>query len=58
MLTDLCVLTSSRTRRIARQVGEIACILHSYKDTLDDMRHGVAITEDRLSRVVGLRRVD
>ncbi|KAG8629975.1 hypothetical protein KVT40_001594 [Elsinoe batatas] len=47
-----------QTRRIARQVGEIACMLHSYKDLLDDMRHGVAVTEGRMSRVVGLRRVD
>ncbi|PNS21608.1 hypothetical protein CAC42_967 [Sphaceloma murrayae] len=47
-----------QTRRIARQVGEIACMLHQYKNTLEDLRHGVAITEDRMSRVVGLRRIN
>ncbi|KAF2155279.1 hypothetical protein K461DRAFT_110933 [Myriangium duriaei CBS 260.36] len=47
-----------QTRRIARQVGEIACLLHSYKETLDEMRHGVAVTEGRMARVVGVRRVD
>ncbi|GAM83122.1 hypothetical protein ANO11243_011080 [Dothideomycetidae sp. 11243] len=47
-----------QTRRIARQVGEIACVLHGYRASIDEVRHGVAVAEDRLSRVVGLRRID
>lgn len=47
-----------QTRRIARQVGEIASVLHDYKDVFAEMRHGIAETEGRLNRVVGVRRVD
>lgn len=47
-----------QTRRIARQVGEIASVLHDYKDVFAEMRHGIHETEARLSRVVGVRRVE
>lgn len=47
-----------QTRRIATQVAEIACMLHSYKQTMDDVRKSAIATEDRMSRVVGMRRVD
>lgn len=47
-----------QTRRIARQVGEMACILHAYRHTLDDMRHGVAVTESKMNNIVGIRRID
>ena len=47
-----------QTRRIARQVGEIAVVMHEYGDVIEEMRHSIAMTESRLNRVVGIRRVD
>lgn len=57
-LVIVTAVTRLQTRRIARQVGEIACTLQSFSSTLDDMRHAVTVTENRMSRVVGVRRVD
>jgi len=47
-----------QTRRIARQVGEVAVVLHEYGDVIEEMRHSISITENRMNRVVGIRRVD
>ena len=54
----LASLARVQTRRIARQVGEIAVVLHEYGDVFAEMRHNISLTESRMNRVVGLRRVD
>jgi len=54
----LASLARVQTRRIARQVGEIAVVLHEYGDVFAEMRHNISLTESRMNRVVGIRRVD
>lgn len=51
-------LTRIQTRRIARQVGETAVALHDYGRVFEGMRESVEGVEGRLSRVVGIRRVE
>jgi len=54
----LAALSRAQTRRIARQVGEIAVSLHDYGTILLDMQTNIAAIEGRMNRVVGVRRVD
>ena len=54
----LQALSRLQTRRIARQVGEIATVMHDYSANFEEIRHNVAITVDKMNRVVGLRRVE
>lgn len=47
-----------QTRRTARQIGEISVALHEYGDTIDDLDEGILEIEARLSKVIGIRRVN
>lgn len=51
-------LARLQTRRTARQVGGIAMVLHQYGGSLQDVDESINRIEDRLHRVVGVRRVE
>lgn len=51
-------LSRVQTRRIARQVGEIAVSLHDYSVMIDDIRQDLEDLTGRLDRIVGLRRIE
>lgn len=51
-------LARLQTRRIARQVGGMAMVLHQYGGSLQEVDESINRIEDRLHRVVGVRRVE
>ena len=56
MLTD--ALSRVQIRRIARQVGGLAVLVHEYGCGTMELNDTVRRIDERLSRVVGVRRVD
>jgi hypothetical protein len=51
-------LSRMQTRRTARQVGGIALMMNDFAGTISRLDQSVAEIEDRVHRVVGVRRVD
>ncbi|KAH7138614.1 hypothetical protein B0J11DRAFT_610129 [Dendryphion nanum] len=51
-------LSRVETRRIAHETTEVLMAISDIGRDLEDMREGMAMLEGRLSRVVGVRRVD
>ncbi|KAK5121197.1 hypothetical protein LTR85_005681 [Meristemomyces frigidus] len=51
-------LSRVQTRRIARQIGAIAVVVHEYGSSSMDMEEMVRRIDERMSRFVGVRRVD
>lgn len=51
-------LSRMQTRRTARQVGGIALMMNDFAGTLSKLDESVAGIEDRVHRVVGVRRVE
>ncbi|KAK4543960.1 hypothetical protein LTR36_004734 [Oleoguttula mirabilis] len=51
-------LSRVQTRRIARQVGAIAVVVHEYGSSSMDMEEMVRRIDERMSRFVGVRRVE
>ncbi|KAF2719601.1 hypothetical protein K431DRAFT_286561 [Polychaeton citri CBS 116435] len=51
-------LSKVQTRRIAQQVGGIALLMHEHGNVTLDMEDRIRRIDDRVSRVVGIRRVD
>jgi len=51
-------LARLQTRKIARQVSGIAMVLHQYGGSLQEVDESINRIEDRLHRVVGVRRVE
>jgi hypothetical protein len=51
-------LSRMQTRRTARQVGGIALMMNDFAGTMSRLDQSVAEIEDRVHRVVGVRRVD
>lgn len=51
-------LSRMQTRRTARQVGGIALMMNDFAGTISRLDESVGGVEDRLHRVVGVRRVD
>jgi hypothetical protein len=47
-----------QTRRTARQVGGIALMMNDFAGTISRLDQSVAEIEDRIHRVVGVRRVE
>ncbi|KAF2493958.1 hypothetical protein BU16DRAFT_60559 [Lophium mytilinum] len=58
VVTLLASLSRVETRRIAKEVGDVAMIVRELARDLADMQDSVYGLEQRLSRVVGIRRVD
>ena len=54
----LDTLTRVQTRRIARQVAGISFLVHEYGSSTLEMRDSVRRIDERMSRFVGVRRVD
>ena len=51
-------LSRVQTRRIARQVGGIAVMMHENGNALFEAEDRIARIDDRMSRFVGVRRVE
>jgi hypothetical protein len=52
------VLSRVEVRRTAHEVGEVLSMVCNIGRDLEDMQQGMHALEGRLSRVVGVRRVD
>ncbi|TKA56770.1 hypothetical protein B0A55_12379 [Friedmanniomyces simplex] len=52
------LLTRVQTRRIARQVGGLTVLVHEYGGASMEMEEVVRRVDERMSRFVGVRRVD
>lgn len=51
-------LSRVQTRRIARQVGGMALVMHEYGRGTEATREAIQRIDERVSRVVGVRRVE